>query len=158
MAVRGVGQMPPLASSLVDPTGIGLLSEWITNSLPSRRSFADWQVDVFGSTNNPLGAPDFDYDGDGAGNSLEWLTGTDARNSNSVWRVSIDRTGPTVGIYYQRIADRGFEVQYKTEIVGDEPWRTLVPLSFSASNQPTLTIDFLSSAPSRVYRVRVTEQ
>ena len=38
--MRGPGQMPPLASSVVDQSAVDLLSAWITNSLSRYQSFA----------------------------------------------------------------------------------------------------------------------
>lgn len=161
MSTRGAGQMPPLASSVADPAGVALLSEWV-NALPGRQTFADWQVALFGSSSAPNAAPDFDGDGDGADNELEWLTGTNPDNPTSVWRIGIEAAGETVNIEYERIAERGFEVQFRTNLVAGEAWRVLdspanQPVYGSAS-VPAVVTDAITNAPSRFYRVRVFGQ
>jgi len=161
LSIRGAGQMPPLASSVVDPAGVALLTEWI-NALPDRQTFADWQLATFGSTTAPEAAPDFDGDGDGASNHLEWLTGTDPDDPASAWLIDIDAAGETVNIGFERVAERGFEVQYKTDLISAAPWQVLnVPANqpvFSSASAPAVVTDSLTNAPSRYYRVRVFGQ
>jgi PKD repeat protein len=50
--------------------------------------FEDWQVQYFGSTNNPAAAPDADPDGDGQNNMMEFTSGTDPTNSASAFRIT----------------------------------------------------------------------
>ncbi len=50
--------------------------------------FQSWQVQYFGSTNNPSADPNADPDGDGASNYFEYLTGTNPTNSASVFRIT----------------------------------------------------------------------
>ena len=47
--------MPPLASNELDQEGIDLLSNWITNALPNRPTFEEYQIELFGSVENPDG-------------------------------------------------------------------------------------------------------
>ena len=91
----------------------------------------------------------------------EWLTGTDAKNANDVWEIDIDRSGADVSIDFEQKANRGFEVQYKTNLVTGESWQVLdVPSNapnFSSSDQPKSVNDTTAEADSRYYRVRVFE-
>ena len=161
MSARGPGQMPPVASSIADPAGSALLTEWI-NALSTRQSFADWQVAVYGSTSDPNAAAEFDFDGDGASNHLEWLTGTDARSQASTWRIGVTKLGASVGIEFEKTAHRGFEVQFKTNLDPGEAWRVLdVPSNqpnFGNATVPAVVTDRLTGSPSRYYRVRVFGQ
>jgi uncharacterized repeat protein (TIGR03806 family) len=161
IGLRGAGQMPPVGSTIADPAGVALIAEWI-NALPQRQTFADWQLAVFGSTTAPEAAADFDGDGDGADNYLEWLTGTEPDNPESVWRIDISTEGEVVGIGFDRVADRGFEVQFKSELVPGESWQVLeVPSNqpnFGSANAPAVVTDSLTGAPARYYRVRVFPQ
>jgi len=162
ISIRGSGQMPPLASAFADPAGIALISEWITNALPGRQTFDQWQVAQFGSTNDPNAAPDFDYDGDGANNRLEWLTGTDPRNPASVWRIGVDLAGDDVAIKFEQVADRGFELQFKGDFMPAGTWQVLdLPLNrptFSSTNQAAVITDTRTNAATRFYRVHVFGQ
>jgi hypothetical protein len=80
---NGVPRMPPLATNELDPNAIQLLTDWITQSLPQRQSFADWQIQHFGSTSNPLAAAGADPDGDGQTNYQEFLGYTDPNDAAS---------------------------------------------------------------------------
>jgi uncharacterized repeat protein (TIGR03806 family) len=161
IGLRGPGQMPPVGSTIADPAGVALITQWI-NALPQRQTFADWQLANFGSTTAPEAAPDFDGDGDGADNYLEWLTGTEPDNPDSVWRIDISMDGESVGIGFDRVADRGFEVQFKPGLVPGESWQALqVPSnqpSFGATTAPAVVTDSLTNSPARYYRVRVFPQ
>ena len=82
-ATNGFTRMPPLATSELDPTNIALLTQWIQNYDPNRKSFADWQVFYFGSTNAANAQTSADPDGDGRRNDLEYLLGTSPITGNT---------------------------------------------------------------------------
>jgi hypothetical protein len=119
-------------------------------------------VAIFGSTSAPNAAPDFDGDSDGADNELEWLTGTNPENPASVWRIGIEGAGETVHLEFERIAGRGFEVQFRTNLVSGEAWRVLdSPANqpvYGSVSVPAVVTDAITNAPSRFYRVRVFGQ
>lgn len=50
--------------------------------------FQNWQIQHFGSTNNPSAAAGADPDGDGMGNMAEFLAGTDPTNSASLFGIT----------------------------------------------------------------------
>lgn len=67
-------RMPPLATSVTDPEGIALLTEWILSELPARHVYDDWAA-----THPGLGPRGADDDGDGRSNYDEYLLGTHPR-------------------------------------------------------------------------------
>jgi hypothetical protein len=69
----GVPRMPPLGTLERDLAAEQLLTDWITQSLPTRQSFADWQTTHFGSPNAPQAGSALDPDLDGQNNALEYL-------------------------------------------------------------------------------------
>ena len=116
----------------------------------------------FSSTSDPNAAAKFDFDEDGASYYLEWLTDTDAQSSTSTWRIGVSAAGETVGIAFEKVAERGFEVQFKASLDPAEAWQLLdVPSNqpnFSSGSAPAVVTDTLTGAPSRYYRVRVFAQ
>ena len=155
-------RMPPLGTATLDTQAIALVSAWITNDLPSYRSFADWQMTYFNATNTPDAAASADPDGDRANNSVEWLTGTNPTNSADFWPgVTPQLTGDVLTMSYPRVANRGFEVQANTNITNTTGWRFLdVPENrpyFAATNQPVAVPDSVTNAAGKFYRMRVYE-
>ena len=155
-------RMPPAGAMTLDTQAIALVSQWITNDLPARRSFAEWQVDRFGATNTPAALATADPDGDRANNALEWLTRTDPTNSIELWSgLEAQRSNDWLHIGYSRIANRGFEVQYHTNISSTGGWRFLnVPENrpyYGATTQPATVSDATTNGPTKFYRMRVYE-
>jgi uncharacterized repeat protein (TIGR03806 family) len=161
IAVRGGSQMPPLDTSIVDTQAIALVRRWITNDLASYQSLADWQQTFFGSTNAPEAAAGADPDVDNAPNSLEWLTGTDPTNTLDFWAIAVQRAGDSIQIAYPRRANRGFEVQWKSDASSTSAWQFLnVPVNrpfLSSTNGTTRVPDGVTNGPVRFYRARVFE-
>jgi uncharacterized repeat protein (TIGR03806 family) len=161
ISTLGTGRMPPLDSHVLDQQAIDLIGAWITNDLPNYQSFADWQANHFGSTNDPNALALADPDNDGANNLLEYLTGTDPRTNAGVWKISVQLTSERVQVLFPQIANRGFEVQATTDLFGADPWQALdVPGNqpfFSVTNRIWAIEDAISGAQSKFYRVRVFE-
>ncbi|MBI2946695.1 MAG: PQQ-dependent sugar dehydrogenase [Verrucomicrobia bacterium] len=161
ISARGAGQMPPIASTEVDAAGVALLSAWITNDLPKSRSFAEWQRAHFELNTSPIAGASEDPDDDGASNYQEYLVGTDPLLDSDVWRVTVERDGDKVRLKFPRIANRGFEVQFTTDLFNPASWKPLdVPanrLFFSATNSAAAVEDSIPTAQAKYYRVRVFE-
>jgi hypothetical protein len=158
---RGPGQMPPVASNLLDTNAINLVTAWITNGLANYQSFADWQTANFGSTNAPNADPNADPDSDKANNMLEYLTGTNPAQSDDAWSIDARRSGSAVELTFDQIANRGFEIQWADSLSSPVVWQSLdTPANrpfISASNFTATVSDMLTNSPARYYRARVFE-
>jgi hypothetical protein len=161
ISTRGPGQMPPLASSLLDTQAIVLVSAWITNDLAGYQSFAEWQVARFGSTTNVNASANADPDLDGARNFLEWLTGTNPQMGGDAWTNGVSRSAQSVKILIPQIANRGFEVQRAADLSVPVSWQPLDIFAnrpfYSVTNRPHVVEDALTNGPGQFYRVRVFE-
>jgi hypothetical protein len=119
----------------LDEGAIDLLTQWITTELTNRQDFAQWQIANFGSTNNPLAAPNADPDNDGGNNYYEFLTMTPPLTNSPLWEVGISKSGSTVNVDYLRLANRGFLIESSPDLFDWTPWN--VPgnqIVFGASN------------------------
>jgi uncharacterized repeat protein (TIGR03806 family) len=158
ISTLGSGRMPPLASSVLDTQGIALVSAWITNELPAYVSFSQWQTNYFGGGGAPNTGPDEDYDADGAGNYLEYLTGTHPGVRGDGWRTEIRQSNGVPRLEFSGAARRAFEVQVSTSL--PPVWSALeVPENrpfFGITNRAISVAD-PNPGPNRFYRVRVIE-
>jgi hypothetical protein len=123
------------------------------------QTFAEWQTNYFGGTNVPNGNASGDFDGDGAKNFLEYLTESNPTNALDSWQgVGIERGTNSVNIVIPQIANRGFEVQWTTNLQATSLWRFLdVPENvpqYSVSNRTHRVPDAVGANP-KFYRVRV---
>jgi mono/diheme cytochrome c family protein len=157
----GPTHMPPISTSVLDSNAVDLIREWITADLPVERTFSDWQLAFFGSTNLAAARPNADPDGDGASNLFEFLTGSNPQDPGSVWRVVLSRTDGAVQISFPQLANRGFLVETTTDLSLPIDWETLeVPgnqIAFRAQSQITTLLDTQPAALTRFYRVRIFE-
>jgi glucose/arabinose dehydrogenase len=121
-AGNGFTRMPPLATRVLDQEAIDLLTAWITLELPTRKTYAQWQLAEFGSTEIPEAAKEFDDDLDGLSNYYEFLTGTPPRVANPPWTISITDDMDSVSIEFGRQPHRGYLVQSSEDLLNWEFW------------------------------------
>jgi glucose/arabinose dehydrogenase len=108
MSIRGQKQMPPIASNVPDPAGSQLLSNFVTGELLTRKSFAQWQTNNFGSSVAANGDPD----ADGASNLLEWLADTNPNQPGDGWSIRARAgQGGAVEIVFTNPANRGVVIE-----------------------------------------------
>ena len=156
---RGGIRMPPVGSTVVDTQGMAVVAAWINSHLTNYQSFAEWQVQHFGSTTAELAQAGADADEDGTDNETEYLLGKNPTNAASAWAVGgLALSGSAPGIVFERVADRSFEVQSSTNLLDPAAWRALD----TPANRPTygassevVVVEDPSTNEASYYRVRV---
>jgi uncharacterized repeat protein (TIGR03806 family) len=131
-------RMPPLASNELDPNAIQLLSDWITQELPGRLSFAQYQVQYFGSAGDPNAAPEADPDHDDHNNFEEFHYGTIPTLASSAPAVPIGSLiggGTQVRFQFNQPANRAVLVESSTD---SRNW-TLWDVPGNAPSYPSVT-------------------
>ncbi len=161
-ATRGVGQMPPISTTVIDTQAVGLLRRWITGDLLQFQTFESWQINSFDDFQGPEAARFGDPDHDGAVNYLEFLVGTSPVLSLNPWRIRLSVADDLVTITYPAVANRGFEVQGTSTPADTGSWQSLdVPGNepfFSSTNRTVSVQERLDMQAPKFYRVRVFER
>ena len=70
ISTRGLGQMPPIDSTVLDTNGIQLVTAWIRKDSLNFQTFVEWQIANFDEPTLPQAAANADPDNDGAVNYL----------------------------------------------------------------------------------------
>lgn len=115
ISIRGRGQMPPLASKVVDEEAVKLLTDWITKELPNYQSYSDWTNLVFNGQ-MPDAEPGSDPDGDGAKNYSEYLSSSDPLDALSKFAVEFSQTNSTATFRYEQPANRSILIDFTTDL------------------------------------------
>ncbi len=154
MSMRGPGQMPPLATSVPDTAGAQLLHDWIV-SLADRVSFADWAKAQLGdSSGNP--PPSRDSDGDGAVDLLEYLAGTDPKDSSKFWSVVMDHAAGNAVVRLHMNQPAGVAYRIEVTTVPGGAWTPLDVVA-NAPFYPAVSRDISLEIPAtdetRLFRV-----
>lgn len=154
-------RMPPLDSSVPHQTALSAFREWIAE-LTNYQTFPVWQTNHFGATNTPSALAAADPDSDGARNHLEYLTDTDPNAAADFWTIGIQRSGPTVSVVFTQAPNRGFEVQWSTNLNSTSSWRFLdIPQNrpnYPGQTEVRTVPDSIDSEGMKFYRVRPFEQ
>lgn len=158
---RGPGQMPPIASSVVDTNAVKLMADWIAHLDTNLQSFAAWQIAYFGSTNLADAGPARDPDGDGSVNYLEYLLGFHPLQPDDGWRASVSLENGRVQLMVQQAANRAFEIEWTATPFIPSSWRRLEHpanrLFFPAQAGTVMVTDDIGGLPQKYYRVRMLE-
>ncbi len=155
----GAARMPPIATNERDLAGEQLVADWITQALPGRRSFSEWQEFHFGSAEAPDAAPDKDPDGDGRNNRFEHLAGTVPTGASSVSPRELLSVSADDGVTFSfhQPANRSALVETSDDMVAWSHWN--VPgnhLSFPAeAGERVLTAPVENER--HFFRVRLAE-
>jgi hypothetical protein len=153
----GVPRMPPLATSVIDQESVQLLTDWINQELPQRQTFSDWQIQYFGSTSNPQAAPGADPDGDGANNTLEFLTRTHPLTPGGTWKLSQQVSDTSVQIQFPRPANRSVIIETSTDLQNWAPWDVPGNAPTLSSLVENITLNGFREDDRRFYRARIQE-
>ena len=108
-----------------------------------------------------------DPDGDRGRNDQEYLAGTDPNSAASFWGINIERDAANAIISYERLANRGFEVQWSTNLGATmTTWNFLDDFNnrpfLSSTSGVTRLMDPIggsagTNAPAKFYRARIWE-
>ena len=123
-------RMPPIGSNETDPAAIQLVTDWISQSLPSRQSFADWQA-----TNSVSALGDSDHDGND--NRMEFLTNTNPNSSADAFKPGPLTVGSQVQFQFVQPANRVALVETSADlqtwnhwnVIGNNPTYPALPVS-----------------------------
>jgi hypothetical protein len=77
------------------------------------------------------------------------------------WKISIQPKASSVQIFFPRLANRAFEVQWSINLLDAKSWLVLDHPDnrpfFSSTNGQTMIEDVTTPSPARFYRVRIYE-
>jgi mono/diheme cytochrome c family protein len=158
--IQGISKqrMPPLSTTELDPEAIQLLTDWITQDLPVRLSFPQWQTQYFGSTTNPDAAPGADPDHDNHKNMEEFLSNTDPTRAVSAPAPMQGSTaGGQIQFQFTQPANRAALVETSTnfsnwtlwDVPGNSP-------SYPPTAQPRTIVVPVNTDPRRLFRLRLS--
>jgi mono/diheme cytochrome c family protein len=154
----GVTRMPPLGTNERDLAAEQLLADWITQALPTRQSFTQWQTAQFGSPSAPQAGPTLDPDFDGQTNALEYLQATPPGSAGLPVLPAVQApAGGGIEISFIHPANRSCLVETSADLVNWSLWN--VPGNspqFPAVASPR-TISGPADGPARAYRLRLGE-
>lgn len=118
----GATRMPPLGTNERDMVGEQLLSDWINSVLPSRQSFAQWQMTHFLSTSAPNAQGTVDPDGDGQSNDLEYLLGQHPLSASPPYVTSGPATGAQFSLTFTQPANRSALIETSPDLTNWSLW------------------------------------
>ena len=154
LQVRGGGQMPPLASNLVDTQAVALVTAWI-QSLAGWQDYNTWSTAELGSVQ----PKNDDFDSDGLNNFGEFLLQLDPDNPSETWTLSAPQTtNGTVELIFNNPAGLSLQIEWKSSLTDGQPWQLLQSdnnaLTFPSSAQMKSIMDNTADA-QRIYRARL---
>ena len=137
----------------------GVSTNTQTNYITVLTAFEAWQIQYFGSTNNPAAAPDADPDGDGQNNMAEFLAGTDPTSGTSLLRilsVSSDPSGDV--ITWSSVPGKAYQPQWNSTLETNTWLNVSSPVTAGVS-QTTLTITnpVPPTLTNRFYRIGLAQ-
>lgn len=139
IAIRGDGQMPPIASHQIDSTAVELVREWITQTtdpgLPPT-SWTDWFQANFGSQPDGFTQAGEDADKDKTPEYIEYLLETDPNDPESGWKFQTLASPTGVTFNFPAVPDRGFTLVIETSDTPNGPW---LPTEVTLSDSETTT-------------------
>lgn len=152
-------RMPPIGSNVIDQAGVDLLSDWVTLDLSARRSFAQWQVAMFGEPLPPRAAPDQDPDGDGLSNRMEYLAGTPPEVANPPSLLEAELSGGVLRFEHSLPPNRALVIEMSETLAPNSwvPWDVPgnSPVFPAAGGVRVLEVP-VSAEPKRFFRGRIS--
>ena len=123
-------------------------------------AFQAWQVQYFGSTNNPNAASGVDADGTGQNNLFKYVAGLDPTNPSSVFQLQVvavtNQTSQESLLFNPVATGRTYTPQFSTDLVGGV-WLLLPGYTGPVTNGNQVTItDTNAVDPQRFYRIDIS--
>ncbi|MDZ8119026.1 hypothetical protein [Pontiella agarivorans] len=121
-----------------------------------------WEILCFGSTNNPIGDPDLDPDGDGRNNICEHVAGTDPLDPEAycfIGMSDVPANTPWELFYTPYEAAVTYDIERAAELTTTNPaspWNPVIPVSNTVSGSEILFTIPGSSSDNAFYRVRIS--
>ena len=154
ISMRGGGQMPPLASHLVDTQAVTLVTAWI-DSLAGWEDYDTWSINRFGAVE----PRDGDVDLDRFSNYGEYLLQLDGNNPDEYWGLDgVSWSNGVAHVVFPAPADVSVQVEWKADAASPGPWRLLESMDnrpHFPANPGMRTIRDPHSEPARIYRGRI---
>ena len=122
--------------------------------------FQGWQIQYFGSTNNPNAAPAADADGTGQNNLFKFVAGLDPTNPSSVFLLTITsdtNQPPNQALQFLPIVGgRTYTPQFNTDLVNGV-WLSLTTFTGPETNGSQISVtDTNPLSPQEFYRINIS--
>jgi len=146
--------------TLVASGPVGISTNTQTAYITVLTAFQAWQVQYFGSTNNPNAAPSVDVDGTGQNNLFKYVAGLDPTNPASVFVLSVASVTNQVvqeNLMFNPLATgRTYTPQFSTDLVNGA-WSPLPGYTGPLTNGNQVTITDTNAIDlQRFYRIDIT--
>jgi PKD repeat protein len=140
------------------PSGVSTNTK--PNYITALTPFQAWQIQYFGSTNNPNATSGVDADGTGQNNLFKYVTGLDPTNPASVFvfQVAAITNQPAQDnlLFHPLASGRTYTPQFNTDLVNGA-WATLPGYSGPVTNGNQVTItDTNATQPNKFYRLDIS--
>ena len=146
-------RMPPLGTLERDLVNEQLVSDWIA-SLTTRQSFTQWLA----AQSPPVGGANDDPDGDGRGNLLEFLTGTNPHASSSGWSYGVMQVvGGSAQFQFTHPANRAAIIEVSSDLTHWTTWNAPGNTPQYPATDTPRTITAPLGGTERFFRVRFEE-
>jgi hypothetical protein len=156
LAGNGVPRMPPLATRERDLGAEALLTAWINTELPTRESFAQWQVTHFAGTTSPEAQPDANPDGDAENNDLEFLLRQNPLVTTLPYRPLVHVIAGEYVVTFEHPANRAVLVETSTDLVQWTRWDVPGNFPFHPATTQQRTLTGPAEGPARFFRLRIS--
>ena len=113
-----------------------------------------WEIQYFGSINDPRATPNADPDGDGFTNLQEYLAGTDPKDPNSSLKFdSVTMAGSQTLLRFTAVASRTYTVLYRDDL-SNGTWLRLQNVPGQPGTGPVdVTDSGAGASATRFYRI-----
>ena len=155
-ATNGFSRMPPLGTTEVDQTNLALMANWITQALPGRKSYLQWQQLWLGNANPADGQATADPDGDGSSNGEEFLAGTNPRDGRDFVQPTFTMGGGTAAFDFSLPANRSAWIDMSTDLLQWNPWDVPGNGGLPSAGGP-FSISGPVAHPRQFFRLRLSE-